>query len=94
MSRGFLKPYKTYNFRDKDPVIDALRTVWEDSGIKSYQRLSEITGVSASTYGAWWNGKTRRPKHATVVATARAMGKDFVMVDRKVKSHLKVVASR
>ena len=84
--RGFLKPYKTYMFRDRDPVIDMLRTVWGDSGIKSYAKLSEATGVSASTYSAWWSkGSTRRPNHCTVVATARAMGKDFALVDKKKK---------
>ena len=97
MARGILKPYKTYNFVDKDPIIDALRTAFEDTGIKSYTKLSEITGVSATTYSNWFGGKTRRPSHATVVASARGMGKDVVLVDRRAgltKAQLKVVSSR
>lgn len=83
--RGFLKPYKPYKsymFRDKDPVIDILRTAKEDSGM-SVREISEKSGVSESAMHGWWNGNTRRPQFATANATARVMGREFVL--RKIK---------
>lgn len=71
--RGALKPYKSYNFRDKDPVIDVLRTAREDGHVRMTD-LTAASGVSATTYYNWWQGKTRRPQFATVAACARAMG--------------------
>lgn len=68
--------YKTYNFKDKDPVIDEMRTALQDSG-KSYQEVHEDSGVSATTLYNWFNGETRRPQFATIRAAARAMGYDY-----------------
>jgi DNA-binding phage protein len=70
--RGFLKPYKSYMFRDKDPVIDVLRTVKEDKKVKTTD-ISADSGVSTTTIHNWFRGKTRRPQFATVAAVARAM---------------------
>lgn len=72
--RGVLKLYKSYNFVDKDPVIDAIRTAVSDSGL-SYTKISDKSSVSAGTLGNWLNGKTRRPQFCTVWAVARACGK-------------------
>ena len=44
---GYLKAYKSYVFRDKDPVIDKLRTIVADSGMNSTE-VSTDSGVSAS----------------------------------------------
>lgn len=68
-----VKLYKTYVFRDKDPIIDHLRTAIKDDG----RRRSEIadgSGVSANTLTNWFEGTTRRPQFATVAAVARCMG--------------------
>jgi transcriptional regulator with XRE-family HTH domain len=65
--------YNTYRFKDKDPVIDEMRTMQEDSGM-SYEDISVKSGVSKSTQYNWFHGKTRRPQSATVEAFGRALG--------------------
>lgn len=70
------KPYKTYNFIDKDPVIDRIRTIIADEGI-SYTEVATRAGVAETTLFAWFYGLTRRPQHATVAAVCRAVGYDF-----------------
>jgi transcriptional regulator with XRE-family HTH domain len=65
--------YKSYSFVDKDPIIDEIRTVVEESGV-SYKQIEEESGVTAPTLYAWFNGKTRRPQAATLNAVARALG--------------------
>lgn len=74
---GYLKPYRTYVFRDKDPIIDKTRTLVEDVGI-SYQAISDQSGVSTTTISNWFGGKTRRPQFATVNAVAMALGRELV----------------
>ncbi len=81
-NRGFLKPYKTYLFRDKDPVIDLLRTVKDDTKAK-VAAMAHDSGVSTGTLYNWFSGKTRRPQFATVVAVARAM-----MATERLVSHI------
>ena len=65
--------YKSYSFKDKDPVIDEMRSLVEREK-KSYQEIHEISGVSVSTLAGWFHGKTRRPQSATVEAVGRALG--------------------
>ena len=65
--------YKTYNFVNKDPVIDKLRTRMQDTGT-TYKQIHEKSNVSKACLAGWFQGKTRRPQHATIVAVARAMG--------------------
>lgn len=79
---GTFKLYKSYAFRDKDPIIQQLRTMIADEGI-SYGDLSLQSGVSVTTFYQWFHGKTLRPQFATVMATARSMGYDLQVV----KSH-------
>lgn len=76
--------YKTYNFKDKDPVIDILRRLVElDAAAaslsfgKMLERVEQRSGVSSSTLYNWFNGPTCRPQFATVQAVARALGKSF-----------------
>lgn len=68
-----LKLYKSYSFKDKDPVIDIVRTMVEDEG-KSYREIAMGSGVSHTTLNNWFNGKTKRPQYATIMAVARSMG--------------------
>ena len=78
------KPYKSYNFKEKDPIIDQLRTIIQDEGA-SYKQLSVASGVSTSCLYGWFNGATRRPQHAPVMAIVRALGYDYRLVkDTKV----------
>lgn len=74
MARGHLKPYKSYVFRDKDPIIDKVRTAVADSK-ESYKAITAKSGVSTSAMRSWFHGKTRRPQFATVNAVLRAVGK-------------------
>ena len=72
--KSVLRVYKSYNFREKDPVIDALRTAVSDSNL-SYKKLHELSNVSNSTMTNWFMGRTKRPMFCTVWAVARACGK-------------------
>lgn len=80
--RGYLKPYKSYVFREKDPIIDKCRTVVQDSGL-SYAEISDASGVSTACMAGWFGGKTRRPQFATLNAVGRACGKTLEFVDKK-----------
>lgn len=81
--RGFIRePYKSYLFRNKDPVIDELRTIKAD-GQFTDKFISEQSGVSATTLHNWWKGKTQRPQSASVEATGRAMGKRRVWTNNR-----------
>lgn len=81
-ARGFLKPYGTYVFKTKDPVIDELRTLKADANMKD-KHISALSGVSTGTLGNWWgpNGGTKRPQNASVEAVGRAIGKKRAWVN-------------
>lgn len=70
---GILKIYKSYLFREKDPVIDAVRTYRQDRAF-TYKNIQEEGGPAAQTVRNWEHGKVRRPQFATVWASIRAMG--------------------
>lgn len=72
-----MKPYASYMFRDKDPVIDIMRTMVKDAGIK-HAAIRDKSGVSTTTLRGWFYGKTRRPQFATVQAVAHSLGRSFV----------------
>ena len=71
-----LNLYRSYNFVDKDPVIDLMRDIARASGGGKvrYERLSAESGVSTSTLRNWFDGKTRRPQYATVAAVMGSLG--------------------
>jgi DNA-binding phage protein len=77
-----LKLYKSYNFVDKDPVIDQMRGI-----VKGYKHseVADKSGVSESTIYNWFEGKTKRPQYATVMAVVRAMGYKQVWTKRRGK---------
>lgn len=66
-----MKTYKAYMFRGKDPAIADVKAI---VGAASYKSVEDSGGPSASTLRAWFNGKTRQPKNATIEAAGRAMG--------------------
>ena len=70
-AKGFT--YKSYSFVDKDPIIDEIRTVFQDSGV-NYQWVHENSGVSTATLYNWFDGKTKKPQAATINAVLRSMG--------------------
>jgi hypothetical protein len=69
--KGFT--YKSYNFVDKDPMIDEIRTVYQDSGA-NFKWVSEHSGVAPTTISNWFSGTTRRPQAATMNAVLRSLG--------------------
>lgn len=71
--------YATYNFVEKDPIIDQLRTILADEKM-SYRDVHEKTNVSIGTLRGWFDGATRRPQHATIMAVARSAGWDYRLV--------------
>ena len=82
-SRGALRIYKSYNFVDKDPILDWTRTVVEDAKM-SPRQIQEAGGPTASTIYNWFYGKTRRPQFCTVAAAALACGVNVIDL-RKVR---------
>lgn len=69
--KGFT--YKSYNFVDRDPIIDEIRTVYQDSGV-NYKWVHENSGVATATLANWFDGKTKRPQAATINAVLRSLG--------------------
>jgi hypothetical protein len=65
--------YKSYNFVDKDPIIDEIRTIFQLHG-GTYKDIHEHSGVSTATLAAWFTGPTRKPQAATINAVVRSMG--------------------
>src|SRR5262245_11444314 len=76
-----LNVFKSYSFRDKDPIIDQVRTVVQDSGAK-FSTIEADSGVSVSTLHGWFSGPVKRPQFATVMAVVRSLGYDMVLTER------------
>jgi hypothetical protein len=72
--------YKSYNFVDKDPIIDEIRTVYQNSGV-NYKWIEDNSGVTSSTLAAWFSGKTRKPQAATINAVLRSLGYKLGIVE-------------
>jgi len=82
--------YKTYRFKDKDPVIDELRTILQ--GVAEVRGVTEAhlrktiaydIGMSPNTLWNWFRGATRRPQYASVKAVARALGGELSLTGAK-----------
>jgi hypothetical protein len=80
--QGTLRLYRSYNFIDKDPAIDRLRTMVQDEGLK-YHEIQILSGVAETTMRNWFHGDTRMPQHATMAAVASALGYDWELVKKK-----------
>jgi hypothetical protein len=65
--------YKSYSFVDKDPIIDEIRTIYQDTG-STYKQIHEDSGVATATLTNWFSGDTKRPQAATINAVLRCMG--------------------
>ena len=74
---GFVR-YRSYSFKDKDPIIDKIRTVVGDSGL-DYGQIRDKSDVSIGTLRNWFHGETRRPQFATLNAVARALGHELTI---------------
>ena len=63
--------HNSYNFIDKDPVVDRLRTAVQSSGL-AYRDIAEKSGVGKSTVQNLFSGKTRSPSYRTITAIGSA----------------------
>lgn len=88
---GFI--YRSYSFVDKDPIIDEVRAVVDQSGW-SHKRVEHESGVTTVTLRAWFDGKTRRPQAATVNAVLRSLGYKLGVVPHTVVSNIVAEAPR
>lgn len=83
----------TYALRkhEKDPVIDAIHTLMDQPKNRggSLKNLAERANVSPGTIHNWIDGDTRRPQHATIAATAKALGYEFQLVpsSKRINGH-------
>lgn len=81
-----------YNFANKDPAIDKLRTkiVDEGGGRKLEVLLIELAErckgrITIGTLRKWFLGDTKRPQHAKLAEVGSMLGYDWVLVKRKPK---------
>ena len=65
--------YKSYNFVDKDPIIDEIRAIFDEANV-TYKWVEDESGVTAHTLANWFGGKTKKPQAATINAVLRALG--------------------
>jgi hypothetical protein len=78
--KGWKAPvYRTYSFVDKDPMIDKIRTVVGDSGLK-YSQIHAVSDVTSQTLRNWFHGDTKRPQFATLNAVAISLGHELQLV--------------
>jgi hypothetical protein len=75
---GHAPLYKSYVFKDRDPIMDAFDALREGAKI-SYAKIHEQGGPTVSTLRAWSHARVKRPQHATIAAAASAVGATGVM---------------
>lgn len=78
--------YRTYRWlsREKNPVIDKVRTIVQDEGLyKNMTALHEISGVSVGALNGWFFGDTRNPQHATIAAVLTSLGYEEQYIKQK-----------
>jgi hypothetical protein len=72
---AYTRILRPYNFVDKDPVIDEVRTVVTDEGlIKRLRIVADLASLSYSTIDGWFNGDTKRPQNASIMAVMLSLG--------------------
>lgn len=75
-----LNMYKTYAFRNKDPIIDKIRTIIADEDL-SYLDIEKRSRVASTTMYNWFHGTTRKPQNASIKAVIRACSSAEVEYD-------------
>lgn len=65
--------FTPYNWIDKPPHIDELRTQVQLSRM-TYKEIAEAAGVSTATVFRLFSGQTRRPHDHTITAIGRVFG--------------------
>ena len=67
-----MKQYKTYRFKDQDPLIGEVMAELRDT---KFSEVSRSSGVSTTTLYNWRKKKSRRTYASTLNAVARTAGK-------------------
>lgn len=69
---------KTYLWRDKNPIIDKVRTkvkdIYGDINAEALKDIEFSGGATRSCTKGWFFGNTQDPKHSNIEATLRSMG--------------------
>jgi hypothetical protein len=76
--RGALNLNKSYNFVEKRPVIDEMRTLIDHT---EYRKVADEANVSRTTLRNWFSGKTISPRTLTVNKVLARYGKRLGIVD-------------
>ena len=82
---GALKLTKSYNFVDKVPVVDELRTLVQHSGL-TFDQMAEASGVSKGCIWKLFNGQTIGPRRTTLEGLAQVFGKRLGLIDDRTLS--------
>lgn len=84
MARTITGGYKSYNFKEHDPILDQIDRLRELTGLNGKPAaatfVSAQSGVSVGTVNNWRDRKVRRPQFASVKAVVRGLGADVVIV--------------
>lgn len=72
MARTYI--YRNYRWIDKDPIIDAVRTVVRSDLKMKNSMVHAISGVATATLDNWFDGGTRRPQNSTITQVTAALG--------------------
>lgn len=78
---------RTYQFIDKDPIIDRMRTMIKQAGM-SHEEIAVEAGISYTTLWNWFYGDTKKPQFATVMCVVRACGCDIRFVSKAFKDNV------
>lgn len=73
------RTYGSYLFRDKEPIIDETRTLFEDVfgervNNAMFRKVEASGGPTAGCMRGWFFGDIKRPKNETIEAAGRALG--------------------
>jgi len=84
--RGFIT-YKSYLFRDRDPILEAVLVAQSGSRM-TFKQIWEKGGPTVPTLRRWNSGLTRRPQFCTVAAATRSLGKRGIAFNRNGEPYL------
>jgi transcriptional regulator with XRE-family HTH domain len=63
---------------DHDPEIDKFKTVFQGERLRE-KDLAVLAGVHVATVNKLFSGETKRPRHTTYAALAKAMGHEYTL---------------
>jgi DNA-binding phage protein len=78
LPKGPLNLGASYNFVEKKPVIDEMRTLIDRT---DYRKVADEARVARSTLRNWFSGKTISPRTVTVNKVLATYGKRLGIVD-------------